>query len=238
MTNDSEHTWQEKPFSDALKREDNPHWLQMWRDDRIEDFHQKAVNPLLVQYWHSQNPKKHSRILVPLCGKSLDMLWLAEQGHSVVGIELSPIAVKAFFSENHLKVKKTRKGNFTCWKSGPIVILCGDFFSLQKHHLGRIDRVLDRAAMTALPEGVRGQYVEQLRTLIDDDVGIFLLTVEDVAKNSGLQLNHIDNELAELYREYFEVELTYAQRQDAVQDGSSAPGFYIDNKVYQMRQHP
>jgi thiopurine S-methyltransferase len=30
------------------------------------------------------------------------MIWLAEQGHRVVGVELSQIAVAAFFRENGL----------------------------------------------------------------------------------------------------------------------------------------
>jgi thiopurine S-methyltransferase len=236
MTSDPEQTRSAKPSIDTNKRQDNPLWLQMWRDNRTEDFHQTAVNPLLTQYWHSQKLKKGSRILVPFCGKSLDMLWLAEQGHRVIGIELSPIAVKAFFNENHLKVKKKRYGNFTCWQSGEIVIWCGDFFSLQKHRLGRIDSVFDRAALTALPETVRGQYVTQLRTLIEVDVGIFLLTIEDVAKDSEQHASHIDSEITTLYGEHFEIKLTHAQRLNTVRGSSPDQGFYTDSKVYQMSQ--
>ncbi|MGY6277945.1 thiopurine S-methyltransferase [Methylomonas sp. MgM2] len=235
MTSTPDQTQSAKPSADTNKRQDNPLWLQMWWEDCTEEFHQIVVNPLLTRYWHNQHLKKSSRILVPLCGKSLDMLWLAEQGHRVIGIELSPIAVKAFFDENHLKVKKTRHGNFTCWQSGEIVIWCGDFFSLQKHRLGRIDSVFDRAALTALPEAVRGQYVTQLRTLIEDDVGIFLLTVEDVAKDSGQHATKIDSEISALYGEHFEIKLTHAQRLNSV-GSSSDQVFYTDRKVYQMSQ--
>ena len=236
MTNDPDQTPSVKPSIDTDKRQGNPLWLQMWREDCTDEFHQMAVNPLLTRYWSSQGLKRNSRILVPLCGKSLDMLWLAEQGHRVVGIELSPIAAKAFFQENHLKVKKTRYGNFTCWQSGDIVIWCGDFFSLQKHRLGRIDGVFDRAALTALPEAVRGQYVTQLRALIGGDVGVFLLTVEDVATDSGQQASQIDSEITTLYGEHFEIELTHAQRLDTVVDGSAGQGCHVDSKVYQMTQ--
>jgi len=214
---------------DTDKRQDNSLWLQMWRDDKTQGFHQTSVNPLLARYWQSQNLKQNSRILVPLCGKSLDMLWLAAQGYRVVGIELSPVAVKAFFVENKLKVKKTRKGNFTCWQSGPIVIWCGDFFSIHKNRLGRIDGVFDRAALTALPEAVREPYISHLRALIDDDVEVMLLTVEDVTKESGQTAGHIDSEITSLYREYFDIRLTYTERENAV-----AEEFYTDTKVYRM----
>ena len=91
-------------------------------------------------------------MFVPLCGKSLDMIWLAEQGYEVIGVELSPIAVKAFFNENHLRPVKRQLCDFTLWQHGNISILCGDYFSLTKGHLGHIDIVYDRAALTALPE--------------------------------------------------------------------------------------
>ncbi|MEB4590795.1 thiopurine S-methyltransferase [Candidatus Thiothrix sp. Deng01] len=236
MSNDPDRSRPANPSVDTNKRQDNSLWLQMWRDDRTEDFHQTAVNPLLIQYWHSQKLKRSSRILVPLCGKSLDMLWLAEQGHTVVGIELSPIAVKAFFNENCLKAKKTRNGNFTCWQSGTIIIWCGDFFSLRKHQLGHIDSVFDRAALTALPETIRRQYITQLRALIEVETGIFLLTDEHIAQDSQQPATQIDSEIVTLYAEHFDITLTHTQRLDPAQGSSSEEGFYIENKAYQLSQ--
>jgi thiopurine S-methyltransferase len=236
MTNASCRSQSVTPPVDTNKRQDNPLWLQMWRDNRTDDFHQVVVNPLLTEYWHSQKLKKGSRILVPLCGKSLDMLWLAEQGFRVIGIELSPIAVEAFFRENHLRVKITRNGNFTCWQSGAIVIWCGDYFSLEKHRLGRIDSVFDRAALTALPESVRGHYVTQLRSLIEEEAGVFLLSVEDVAMDSCQSITQIDSEITALYAEHFEIKLTHAHRLDTVHGCSIEQCSYVDNKVYQLSQ--
>lgn len=76
--------------------QDNHLWLDFWRDER-SDFHQIAVNPLLNKFWPSLKLAHGSRVFVPLCGKSLDMLWLAQQGHEVIGVELSSIAVEDFF---------------------------------------------------------------------------------------------------------------------------------------------
>ena len=148
---------------------------------------------------------------MPLCGKSLDMLWLAEQGYQVIGVELSPIAVKAFFKENHLKPVKRRLGDFTLWSHGNISILCGDYFSLSQTQLGQIDTVYDRAALTALPEDIRPLYVEHLHSIVSSTTNIFLLTIEDETDDKSLTRNqHIDSELTSLYARNFEIKLKYS----------------------------
>ena len=48
-----------------------------------------------------------STVLVPLCGKSRDLLWLAQHDFRVTGIEISPIAVEGFFRENGLEAERT-----------------------------------------------------------------------------------------------------------------------------------
>lgn len=216
------------------KRQDNSSWLQVWQQGQTEGFHQTLVNPLLTRFWRSQNLRRHSRVLVPLCGKSLDMMWLAAQGHKVVGVELSPIAVKDFFEENSLKVKKTRQGNFMRWQSGSIVIWCGDFFSLRKRQLGCIDNVFDRASLTALPEEVRAIYVDQLRKLIGPNADVFLLTVEEIVKQSGQAVMAIDQEIMSLYAEHFEITLTHSQRSDDDFVSVNGDDCYTDDKVYQL----
>jgi thiopurine S-methyltransferase len=221
---------------DRDKRQDNLHWLNMWKNAQTGEFHQQKVNSLLTRFWHELQLKKHSRVLVPLCGKSLDMIWLAEQGCRVVGIELSPVAVRAFFQENRLKVKKTRHGNFTCWQSGAITIWCGDYFSLREFQLGQIDCVYDRASLTALPVTVRCQYVDQLRGLIGKNTSVFLLTVEEILKSSGLAERHIDSELGELYQKYFNIDLAHVQRVETTDMSSEDQSFYIDYKVYRLTQ--
>ena len=77
---------------------DTDFWLERWQNNQT-GFHQDEINSYLTRYWSGLGLTQGSRVLVPLCGKSLDMLWLAEQGHSVVGIELSRLAIEAFFHE-------------------------------------------------------------------------------------------------------------------------------------------
>ena len=203
---------------DELGR-DNQNWLQMWHDSQTE-FHQLQVSPLLQHCWQKLSPRKGARVLVPLCGKSLDMIWLARQGCQVVGVELSPVAAKAFFQEAGLKARKQRIGKFVRWHSGAITIWCGDLFALQAGQLGQIDRVFDRAALTALPPDLRPHYVAKVRELVSAHADMLMLTVEDaepepapgslpLAGQSLLrgQSQSIDPELHQLYCNHFDLQL-------------------------------
>jgi thiopurine S-methyltransferase len=76
-------------------------WHERWQQNEI-GFHDKEINEHLQQYWPAFNIALNSRIFVPLCGKSKDLLWLLAQGYEVIGVELSPLAVQAFFDENGL----------------------------------------------------------------------------------------------------------------------------------------
>ncbi len=71
-------------------------WQARWQRDQI-GFHRQKVNGLLMKHWPSLQVPQGSCVFVPLCGKSLDLLWLAEQGYSVLGIELVEKAVVDFF---------------------------------------------------------------------------------------------------------------------------------------------
>jgi len=190
---------------------DNPLWLQLWHDQQSDEFHQVSFNKYLTRFWPTLNIPVGSRIFVPLCGKSLDMLWLAKQGYQVIGVELSPIAVKAFFKENRLQPAKQRLADFTLWRHGNISILCGDYFSLSPIQLGKIDTVYDRAALTALPEDIRPLYVDHLHTIVSTTTNIFLLTIEGATNDKLLPQNQqVDAELISLYAKNFEIELKHS----------------------------
>ena len=68
-------------------------WLDRWREGNI-GWHQNEGNKGLQQYW----PKlpNSSRVLVPLCGKTVDMAWLNRKGMDVTGVEISATAAKTF----------------------------------------------------------------------------------------------------------------------------------------------
>lgn len=214
---------------------DNVLWLKCWRDQRT-DFNQKTVNQLLTRFWPSLDLAQGSRVFVPLCGKSLDMIWLAKQGHEVIGVELSPIAVRAFFRENRLKPARRQVGKFTVWKHGRLSILCGDYFSLTEDDLGQIDTVYDRAALTALPEDIRRLYVAHLRLIVAETTKVFLLTTEDAEeKETPDQAFGVAEEIKTLYSEGYKIELAHVESVFEVDPESpDQPPERTEYKVYRL----
>ena len=77
-------------------------WQERWARDQI-GFHQQKVNGYLRRHWSALGLAKGAAVLVPLCGKSLDLVWLAEQGHAVIGVELAERAVQDFFVERDMQ---------------------------------------------------------------------------------------------------------------------------------------
>ncbi|MGY3041731.1 thiopurine S-methyltransferase [Rhodanobacter sp. TND4EL1] len=140
---------------------DSDFWQQRWRDGRT-GFHQDRPTPLLLKHWSTLALAAGTRVLVPLAGKSLDLLWLAARGHRVLGVELSPLAVNQFFTEHGLvpEIFDSRYGSHH--RAGNIELICGDVFGLDAEALAGCAAVYDRAAMIALPPELRRRYVDEL----------------------------------------------------------------------------
>lgn len=149
-------------------------WHQRWEENRI-GFHQAQFNHWLQTGWGSQ--QSNEPVLVPLCGKSRDMLWLNQQGHPIDGFELSERAISQFFSENQLTETVSEVGPYRCHQHGTLSLYQGDFFAAPT--LARRYRLAyDRAALIALPTPLRRQYAELMSRLIERDGHILLVTLE------------------------------------------------------------
>ena len=150
------------------------YWLERWQEGRI-GFHRADANPRLVE--HHAVLSDAVRVLVPLCGKSVDLEWLVVQGFEVVGIELSELAAQAFFSERGFVPERREQGGFIALTHGNVTILAGDFFAARGEELGYFDGVYDRAAMIALPEDLRARYAAHLQTLLTPKAKLLLVTL-------------------------------------------------------------
>lgn len=140
-------------------------WHDRWHNNQI-GFHQREINRHLRQFWPDLGLAAGSTVFVPLCGKSGDMRWLRACGYRVIGVELSPIAVEAFFAENQLTCSVRQAGPFRISEGDGIQIYCGDFFALQPRHLASAAAVFDRAALIALPPAMRADYAGRMRKLL------------------------------------------------------------------------
>lgn len=174
-------------------------WLERW-DRQETGFHQRSVNRQLRRFWSDLGLSAGDPVLVPLCGKSGDMLWLREQGHPVLGVELSPLAVAAFFSEHDLAPRRRRQGVFDVTESDGIRILCGNFFDLTAGVLSGTKAVYDRAALVALPPDMRERYAAHMAEIVPPDTRMLVVTLEyPQAQMEGPPFSVPSSEVERLY---------------------------------------
>ena len=152
-------------------------WHEKWDAQQI-GFHLNAVNPLLVKHWPQLDLAANCQVFVPLCGKSLDMCFLAEQGHDVVGCELNEVAVKQFYQENNLPVEVNQVGEHQQFSTEQVTIYQGDIFTLDAAALPNVEAFYDRAALIAWPEEMRLTYAKKLAQLIPADSVGLLITLD------------------------------------------------------------
>ncbi|MCO7514922.1 thiopurine S-methyltransferase [Pseudomonas guariconensis] len=170
-------------------------WHKRWADNQI-GFHQAQVNSCLQAHWPVLGLAPGSRVLVPLCGKTLDLAWLAGQGHRVLGVELSRRAVEAFFHEHGLTPEIRGQGDFEAWRSGDVELWCGDFFALRAEDLADCVGVYDRAALIALPPSMRERYMALLSALLPAACKGLLVTLDyDQARLDGPPFSVADDEV-------------------------------------------
>ncbi|MGB5290877.1 MAG: thiopurine S-methyltransferase [Lysobacterales bacterium] len=157
-------------------------WLARWEQGQT-GWHETGGSSALRKYW--PRLKTGSRVLVPLCGKSHDLLWLAEQGFDVTGVELSEIAARAFFNDSGIRFELEKAGGLLWFRALKyrLDIVCGDYFGFSDEPF---DALYDRAALVALSSELRPAYVEHTKTLLKADAAQLLLTLEyDQSKVGG-----------------------------------------------------
>ena len=152
-------------------------WHDRWRTGQI-GFHQSAVDRHLEQYWPDLGLAHGSRVFVPLCGKSLDLLWLCERGHSVTGVELSTVALESFCMEHGVPAKRRILDDFDIYEATQLQLFRGDLFALTPQLLGPITAVYDRAALISWVPELRAAYVKQMTALTNSGTQTLLVAME------------------------------------------------------------
>lgn len=184
-------------------------WHERWETNQL-GFHQDEVNPLLVEHWPALAVDPAAAAFVPLCGKSLDMVWLHEQGHPIVGVELSEIACRDFFAEQGLQASHAphpRDASIERWTSPGYTLHCGDFFALAPADLEGVGGGFDRGSLVALPPETRARYAAHLAEILPAGARMLLLTVVyDQSEMAGPPHSVPDDEVEALFAEHFRLE--------------------------------
>lgn len=181
-------------------------WLIRWQKNQI-GFHDTEVNGHLKRYISNSDLKPGDTVFLPLCGKSTDITWLAEQGFQVVGVELSAIAIQSYFSEQGLSYEQIESGPFIARISGNIRLLEGSFFDIQLEDLGSCNLVYDRAALIALDESTRAKYAEWMHSIMGDKADSLLITLDyDQSEMKGPPFAVSTNEVMRHYGQAFQID--------------------------------
>ena len=153
-------------------------WIKAWGEGNI-GFHQGDIHPALKKYWPGL--EAGNSVLVPLSGKSRDLLWLEKRGIDVIGVEFIESAVLDFFRENKLDWEETVQYGHPCYRvrGRNIWIFVADFIQFANDYDGQpIDSLYDRAALVALPEDMRPDYVAACEKLLTNSAQGLLVTME------------------------------------------------------------
>ena len=191
-------------------------WQTRWQEKRI-GFNQSEVNPLLMKCFSHLNVPAGGRVFVPLCGKSIDMAWLAAQGYNVVGIELVETAVQEFFTEQNIVPTVYQHADNPAIKyyqgqlaGRTITLWVADIFALTAEDIGFVDAIYDKAALIALPANMHMKYSEQVRQLSDTADKKFapqlLITLNyDQSKKNGPPFSISSEQIQQYYGEHYQI---------------------------------
>ena len=212
-------------------------WHQRWRDGRL-GFHQQNINSRLKKLWRVFAPRIGETVLVPLCGKSLDMLWLGECGHRVLGVEISEIACRDFYRENHLAVTRQSDAHWIKFHGECIDVWCGDFFNLRAAELRDVRLVYDRAALIALPTSMRARYAEHLSKVLAPDAQLLLIAMEyDENKMKGPPFCVTEDEVREIFNRWFAIDIIAQSSGPDIVGNLAERGLdTLDEKVYRLQR--
>ena len=211
-------------------------WHQRWADNQI-GFHQSSPTPLLLKHWASLGVAADAKVFVPLAGKSRDMAWLAAQGHRVLGVELSQLAVEQFFAEHGLQ-PETRDSKYgRHHEAGGIELIVGDAFGLDADLLRDCAAVFDRAALIALSPDLRRRYARALYAALPAGCRGLLVTLEyPQAERDGPPFSVSEDEVQALYAGDWGIDLRDRRPIPADHPGFVAGVSRLDTAVYALRR--
>ena len=153
-------------------------WNDRWRQGQI-GFHLGRPHDWLVAAEHRF--PAGSRVYVPLCGKTVDLVWLRDRGHEVIGCEFVTSAVQDFLREQGLSARTERLGSngsdYECHRTPGLSVFRGDALRLDPALVGGpVDVIFDRAALVALDPACRKRYVESLHRILRPGGRILLIS--------------------------------------------------------------
>ncbi len=187
------------------------YWQSRWQKNKI-GWHMEVVYPQLPKLWSILSLKKGARVFVPLCGKSLDMKWLAEQGYYVFGVDVSGKALHEFMDIVPQSFSENSSHGFSIYRSKSIELWEGDFMKLPVAQVSKLDAIYDKASIVALPADMRKMYAHKLLELCINRTQILLQTFTyDQDEMNGPPFSVNEEEIRQLFGHRFNLQLLHEQ---------------------------
>ena len=209
-------------------------WLKKW-ENPSPGFHQLSTHPFLEKHWKSFTKSK-GKVFIPLCGKSLDIKFIMEQGHEVIGIDLSESAVLAFFEEHEIPYQVEENLRLKKIFGKGITLYVGDLFHLSASELEDVEYVYDSASLVALPFEIRNSYIKfMLRYL--KEASIFLITFQFDNVEVGPPFS-IDKKMVENYfTPHFRIDEIDTKKSDDMDNIELHRGLisYVQENVFNLK---
>ena len=178
-------------------------WHQKWEANDTP-FHGSEANALLVKYFNALSLAESSRVFIPLCGKTLDILWLLSNGYRVAGAELSKLAIEQLFAALGVEPIITTLGAIERYSAGKHRTSLSAISSISSQTtLGPVDAIYDPAALVALPETMRNRYTAHLSEITDNAPQLLICYEYDQSVLDGPPFSISNEEVHHHYRERY-----------------------------------
>ncbi|XP_020842484.1 thiopurine S-methyltransferase isoform X2 [Phascolarctos cinereus] len=156
-------------------------------------------NTLTLEYWHKKWEMHDIGFHQEHGNKFADL------GYSVVGVEISELGIREFFTEHNLSYLEESIAGISGAKvfkssSGNITLYCCSIFDLPRANVGKFDRIWDRGALVAINPDDRERYAKLMLSLLEKGFHYFLITFSyDPTKFSGPPFYVPDSEVKSLF---------------------------------------
>jgi len=192
-------------------------WQERWANKNT-NWHQSKPNPLLVEHFDALALRSDAQVFVPLCGKTLDIAWLRQQGCRVSGVELSEMAVIELFDDMQITPTVTQsekhEQDLLCYSAPGLCIYVGDFFLLALEDLDAVDAIYDRAALVALPPAMRQTYASHLQCITNCAPQLLITFNYDQSKMPGPPHSIPPQEIQQHYSKAYHIQQLEARPVD------------------------
>ncbi len=168
-------------------------WENMW--EKLDAPFRQSPCPVLLALLQQYTDVKN--ILVPLCGVNYDLIWLAQQGFNVTGIDFSTHTIDKFATFYNTPLQQIQPHQYHYQSAGQFTLHVSDFmiFNTTKSY----QLIYDMGGLVALPAVMRKAYVAHLLKFLSPTTRCAILTKNDIANDSGPPFHITQHEINSLF---------------------------------------